>query len=149
MSQAPVKITPNGQDELPCPAPVAEVPRVDSEVLPRAQRRRFAAEYKRRILHEADHCTQLGQLGALLRREGLYSSHLTTWRRQRERGTLSHPQRGPLAVAPAVQELARVQRENQRLKKRLEQAETIIAVQKKLCDLLGLASADSQKADSR
>jgi transposase len=149
MSQPPVPITPNGQDELPGPPPQARVPRVDTEVLPRPHRRRFTADYKRRILAEADQCRQPGQLGALLRREGLYSSHLTTWRRQRAGGRLESPRQGRVGADPAVQELSRLQRENQRLQKRLSQAETIIAVQKKLCDLLGLPSADSPKGDSR
>ena len=61
----------------------------DPEVVPKAKRRTFSVEYKRRILQEADQCTEPGQTGALLRREGLYSSHLTTWRRQREQGQLS------------------------------------------------------------
>ena len=109
-------------------------------MLPRAKRRYFSAEYKRRILREADQCTQPGQVGALLRREGLYSSHLTSWRRQRERGNLGTQKRGPSAADPAVKEVERLRRENDRLRKRLEKAETIISVQKKLSDLLGLTS---------
>jgi len=122
---------------------------VNAEVLPRAQRRRFSADYKRRILHEADQCRQPGQIGALLRREGLYSSHLSCWRQQRERGELGTLQRGKKAADPAVKEVARLQRENTRLQGRLKQAETIIAVQKKLCDLLGLPSEDPLKVDSK
>ncbi|MBM3280444.1 MAG: transposase [Candidatus Handelsmanbacteria bacterium] len=118
-------------------------------MLPRAQRRRFSADYKRRILHEADQCRQPGQIGALLRREGLYSSHLSCWRQQRERGELGTLQRGKKAADPAVKEVARLQRENTRLQGRLKQAETIIAVQKKLCDLLGLPSEDPLKVDSK
>lgn len=121
----------------------------NAEVLPRAQRRRFSAEYKHRILHEADQCRQPGQIGALLRREGLYSSHLRCWRGQRERGELGTLQRGKPAADPAVKEVARLQREVTRLQGRLKQAETIIAVQKKLCDLLGLPSADPLPADSK
>ena len=84
----------NGQLEV-------EVP--DPEVVAQAKRRQFSAKYKLRILTEADQCTQRGEIGALLRREGLYSSHLTTWRRQRERGYKPDPQ---------AAELARLQREN-------------------------------------
>jgi transposase-like protein len=122
---------------------------VDSEVVARPQRRSFSADYKRRILQEADHCTLPGQMGALLRREGLYSSHLTTWRRQRERRELGSRKRGQPAADPAVKEVARLRRENARLQVRLEQAETIIAVQKKLCSLLGLLCEAPAMADSR
>jgi transposase-like protein len=100
-------------------------------------------------LHEADHCTHPGQIGALLRREGLYSSHLTTWRRQREQGELGTRKRGHPAADPAVKEVVRLRRENARLQVRLEQAETIIAVQKKLCSLLGLPCEAPATADSR
>jgi transposase-like protein len=106
-------------------------------------RRRFTAEYKLRILREADRCTQLGQIGALLRREGLYSSHLTTWRQQREAGTLAGlapKRRGRKASpdAPLVADNDRLRRENHRLTAKLRQAETIIEVQKKLSELLGI-----------
>lgn len=106
-------------------------------------RRRFTAEYKLRILREADGCTQLGQVGALLRREGLYSSHLTTWRQQREAGTLAGlapKRRGRKASPdpPLVADNERLKRENQRLTEKLRQAETIIEVQKKLSELLGI-----------
>ncbi len=106
-------------------------------------RRRFTAEYKLRILREADRCTQPGQLGALLRREGLYSSHLTTWRQHREEGTLAGltpKRRGRKASpdAPLVAENDLLRRENQRLTAKLRQAETIIDVQKKLSEILGV-----------
>jgi transposase-like protein len=122
---------------------------VEAEVLSRAQRRRFSAEYKRRILQEADQCRQPGQVGMLLRREGLYSSHLSCWRQQRELGELGPLRPGKPAVDPAVKEVVRLQRENTRLQGRLKQAETIIAVQKKLCDLLGLPCEDPPKADNK
>jgi len=106
-------------------------------------RRRFMAEYKLCMLREADRCTVPGQLGALLRREGLYSSHLTTWRRQRDEGTLAGltpKRRGRKANpdAPLIAENHRLKRETQRLEARLRQAETIIEVQKKLSEILGI-----------
>lgn len=107
----------------------------DPEVLPKAERRQFSAEYKLRVLAEADRCDESGQIGALLRREGLYSSHLSKWRQQRERGALGQ-QRGRKAD-PQAAELKRLQRENERLRIRLERAEHIIEVQKKLAELLG------------
>ena len=118
----------------------------DPEVLPKAKRRTFSAEYKRRILEEADNCTELGQIGALLRREGLYSSHLTTWRRQRDRGliqALSPKKRGRKRKDELEREVARLQRENERLRANLEQAEMIIDVQKKLSRLLGLETEEN------
>jgi transposase len=119
----------------------------DPEVAGKPQRRHFQREYKLRILQEADQC-QDGELGALLRREGLYSSHLTTWRRQRANGELqglARQKRGRRPDPPAA-ELARLQRENQRLQARLQQAETILQVQKKLSDLLGLPPTESDEA---
>ena len=132
------------------PAAPVRVPGVAAaEVLARAARRRFGADYKRRILAAADQCLQPGQLGALLRREGLYSSHLTCWRQQRERGELGTLKRGNPAADPAAKEVARLQRENRRLQFRLNQAETIIAVQKKLCTLLGLPLEEPLKGDGK
>jgi transposase-like protein len=119
----------------------------DPEVVPKAKRRKFSAEYKRRILEEADSCTEPGQIGALLRREGLYSSHLTTWRRQRDRGliqALSPKKRGRKRKDELEREVARLQRENARLQARLEQAEMIIDVQKKLSKLLGLETEENR-----
>ena len=107
----------------------------DPEVLPKAERRQFSADYKLRVLAEADRCSEPGQIGLLLRREGLYSSHLSKWRQQRERGALGQ-QRGRKAD-PQTAELKRLQRENERLRSRLERAEHIIEVQKKLAELLG------------
>ena len=112
----------------------------DTEVVAKPVRRRFTAEYKLRILRVAEHCSP-GELGALLRREGLYSSHLTTWRRQREAGQLAGlapKKRGP-KPDPQAAELARLQRENERLQTRLQQAEAIIDAQKKLTQLFGLS----------
>ena len=115
----------------------------DPEVVPKAKQRQFSARYKLRILEEAENCGRRGQLGALLRREGLYSSHLTTWRRQREKGQLDGlgaKRRGPKPRDVLEEDLAKLRRENERLKARLERAETIIEVQKKLSRLLGLAT---------
>lgn len=139
MTQSSLKST-NGTAAPPVSGP--------TEVVPKTKRRTFSAAYKRQILQEADACRQSGQVGALLRREGLYSSHLTTWRHQRDRGELGTQKRGKKAD-PQAQEVARLKRHNERLQTQLAQAETIIAVQKKLCDLLGLPVADSPKADNK
>ena len=115
---------------------------LDPEVSTKARRRTFTAAYKRRILEEADGCTGPrglpGEMGALLRREGLYSSHLTTWRRQREAGELAglKPKKRGRKKDEDAAELARLRRENERLRKQLEQAELIIAAQKKLAQVL-------------
>jgi transposase len=115
----------------------------DPGVLEKPVRRRFTAEYKLRILGEADRSTESGQLGAVLRREGLYSSHLTAWRKQRNEGTLAglEPKRRGRKTSPdgpLIAENERLQRDNQRLTARLRQAETIIEVQKKLSEILGI-----------
>lgn len=112
----------------------------DPEVVPRAKRRQFTADYKRRILAEAEGCTEPGQMGALLRREELYSSHLTRWRQQQtEEGLkgLSQQKRGR-KPDPQAEELVRLRQENERLRAQLKQAELIMDVQKKLSQLLGL-----------
>ena len=105
-----------------------------TEVVAKAKRRQYTAEYKLRILRELDSSQGIGETGALLRREGLYSSHLTSWRRQRERGELDGlaPQKRVPKPDPQAVELARLQRENERLRERLSKAELIIDVQKKL-----------------
>jgi transposase-like protein len=115
----------------------------ESEISATATRRTFTAEYKRDILQQAAACTESGDIGALLRREGLYSSHLTTWRQARERGELAGlrgRRRGPKGrkkMVPA-QEAARLEREVTRLKQELHKAQTIIGVQKKLSEMLGI-----------
>lgn len=110
-----------------------------------SRRRVFSPQYKLKILAEVDACTETGQIGAILRREGLYSSHLTDWRRQRDQGALAAlgKKRGRKADPDAAmrRENARLQAENERLKAKLATAETIIDVQKKLCTLLGLETA--------
>lgn len=113
----------------------------EPEVRERAVRRRFTAEYKLRILKEAESCMERGQLGVLLRREGLYSSNLITWRQQAEKGTLkalSPKKRGPKGKRPdpSAGRIAELERENERLEKKLKQAETIIEVQKKVSEIL-------------
>jgi len=114
----------------------------ETEVTAKAHRRRFTAEYKRRILCEADRCTESGALGALLRREGLYSSNLTTWRAARDRGELqglAPKKRGPRVAAPDAweKELAEQAGEIVGWKKRAERAEALVEVQKKVAALLG------------
>jgi len=109
----------------------------DPEVAERATRRRFGAEYKLSLLREADACSELGEIGALLRREGLYSSCLTQWRRQREEGSLgalSPKKRGRRRAAgdPLAGRIVQLERENQLLQRRLAEAELIIQFQKKL-----------------
>ena len=123
----------------------------DPEVVPKAKRRQLTAKFKLRILEEADRCTERGQIGELLRREGLYSSHLSTWRQQRARGQLqglAPKKRGRKGQDPSVAELARLRRENERLRVQLEQAEIIIDVQKKLAKLLGLPTDETESNES-
>ncbi len=120
------------------PSPVTSSP----ELTARPRRRSFTAEDKLRILAETDRAAQTGEIGAVLRREGLYSSLLTDWRRQREAGAfnaLSPSRRGPkpVGVDPLAAELAGAKAENVRLLRRLERAEAIIDLQKKVADLLG------------
>lgn len=115
-----------------------EVP--DPEVPAKAKRRQFSVEYRLRILKEADACKGPGEIGALLRREGLYSSHLVTWRRQREAGALAGMKarkRGPKGRAEDPR-LKQQEREIARLQQRLKQAETIIEIQKKVAGILGI-----------
>ena len=112
-------------------------PQKDPEVVEKAARRRFTAEYKRQIAREAEQCKQPGEIGALLRREGLYSSVLARWRRQHREESLasSKNSRSNGKLSPA-QELARLKRENERLKEKLRQAELIIEVQKKVSEMM-------------
>lgn len=118
--------------------------RPETEVTEKAKRRRHSAEFKARILREAETCTQPGELGAMLRREGLYSSHLSAWRAQAERGQLSalEPRkRGPKAkvVDARDRQIAELQRNLEKVTRRAERAEALVEVQKKLSQLLGLA----------
>lgn len=122
----------------------------ETEVVAKGQRRRFTAAEKLRILDEADGCTKPGELGALLRREGLYSSHVAAWRAARRRGELAGltPRaRGPKAkpVDPRDRRLAEQAREIARLQARLDRAEGLIEVQKKVSQLLGIPLASDVK----
>jgi transposase len=126
------------------PGSAAPAPRsgTDSEVVPRARRRQFSNADKRRILEAADHCTKPGEIGALMRREGVYSSSLSTWRRQREAAdlaALAPLKRGPKADPHRAETLhiAQLTRERDNFKSRLDKALLVIEVQKKLAALLG------------
>jgi transposase-like protein len=126
------------QPALPVP-PVAP----DPEVPEKPRRRQYPAEYKLEILREADACEEFGELGRLLRREGLYSSHIKTWRRQREEGALSGlapKKRGRKAreTNPLARRVAELERDKRKLEKRLEEARIIIEFQKKIAEVLGI-----------
>ena len=114
-------------------------PPPDPELVERARRRRFTAEYKLRILREADACGKPGEIGALLRREGLYSSLLTEWRRQRERGSLAalDRPRGRPKADPREAQIAALQRRLERSERELEKARRVIEVQGNVSALLG------------
>lgn len=119
------------------------LPTPEVEVPEKAQRRSFTAEYKRRILKEADACRKSREIGALLRREGLYSSHLVSWRAARDRGEragLSPKKRGPKVTPPDPRErkILELERELKRVRARAERAEALIEVQKKVSELLGI-----------
>jgi len=139
------RATGGSADAPPAAGPSGSAP--DPEVSDKPKRRRFTAEYKRKILKQADACRP-GELGALLRREGVYSSSLTAWRAARDRGELaglSPKKRGPKAAAPDPRdrELAAKDREIARLSARAERAEALIEVQKKLSQILGIRLPDS------
>lgn len=120
---------------------------VSAEVVAVARRRKFTASYKRRIVREADACNSAGAVGALLRREGLYSSHLSNWRQEVEASELAALQSKPRGPKPDANKandrrVLSLEQEVAKLKKQLGRAEQIIDVQKKLCDLLGLPTAE-------
>lgn len=126
----------------------------DPEVPEKTKRRKFTVAYKLRMLHEAEQCTQPGEIGALLRREGLYSSHLTTWRKQREQGILQglNPKkrgRKPKPQDPSAERVAQLEKENQRLKNQLRKAEIIIEAQKKISEILGVEQNLEDLDDSK
>lgn len=122
------------------------------EVTPRAKRRQFTADFKLRVLKEAETCKAPGELGALLRREGLYASHLTKWRKLYKQGGLSRLKakrgRKPDPQRPELERLRELERENERLKHRLRQAEVIIEVQKKVSEILGIPLAQDDGSES-
>jgi hypothetical protein len=127
--------------------------RLDPEVPEKTPRRRFSAKYKLEVLKRADAFTQPGELGALLRKEGLYSSNLTTWRRQRDQGllnALSPKKRGRKKIEknPLAQEVASLQKETERLRRKLKKAETIIEVQKKISEMLGISQDPDEESNS-
>jgi len=115
-----------------------------TEVKAEPKRRRLTAEYKLRILTEAENCREPGGIGALVRREGLYSSALTQWRKQRDRGVLSSlsGKRGRKATDPLILEVEALKKLNGKLEQRLKQAELIIEVQKKVSQLLGIPMSE-------
>jgi transposase len=122
------------------------------EVLAKGERRRFTAEYKLKVLREADRCKQPGEIGGLLRREGLYWSNLTTWRKQRESGELaglSARKRGPQRREknPLAERVRELERDNMRLKRRAERAEGIVELQKKVSEILGIELEKSVATD--
>jgi len=124
----------------PGPVTTSRPPDPEPEVPATVQRRRFSAAYRLRILKAADACKKPGEVGALLRREGLYSSLLTNWRRQREAGALREMRerrRGPKprSVDPRMKQL---EAENRRLQRKLQRAETIITLPKKVAEILGI-----------
>lgn len=124
-----------------------------AEVVPRAQRRKFSNAEKRRILQAADACTQPGEIGALMRREGVYSSSLSTWRRQREMADLAAlaPQKRGPKVDPARADalhIAHLTRDNDKLRSQLDKAHLVIEVQKKVGALLALLEQDNKPGSS-
>ncbi len=129
-----------------------EATNMDMEVPARIQRRRFTAAYKLRILEQAEQCTGPGEIGALLRREGLYSSHLTSWRRARQKGALAglSKKRGPIKKQKTAEakEIERLVRENTKLRKQLRRAAVINDVQKKVSDILGIDLNPSENEEN-
>ena len=122
----------------------------ETEVLAKATRRRFTSEYKRAILREAEGCKERGELGALLRREGLYSSHLASWRAtqdKRDLAALEPKKRGPKPKARDERDRKLVEQERQiaRLTARLQRAEAVISLQKKASEILGIEFPDSDE----
>lgn len=119
----------------------------DPEVPEKAQRRRYSTAYKLEILEEADRATEPGEIGALLRREGLYSSLLASWRQQRRDGTLAGQPRGRKGKDQRDRRIEELEKDNARLTKKLDQAETIIEVQKKLSRLLGIETPTDEDTE--
>lgn len=127
--------------------------RPKTEVSDKAKRRQFSAAYKQRILRESEACTEPGAIGALLRREGLYSSHLFTWRRVAERGkraALTPKKRGPQPKVADDRDkrIAQLERDNAKLAHRAERAEALVEIQKKISLLLGIPQPESDEQES-
>jgi len=140
-------------EDAPGSAPPAIPVGSDSEVVPRARRRTFTNADKRRILQAADLCTKPGEVGALMRREGVYSSSLSTWRRQREAADLAAlaPQKRGPKVDPArvdALQIAQLIRERDKLRVELGKAQLVIEVQKKVTALLDLLAADDKRGNT-
>ena len=140
-------------EEAPGSAPQPIRPGSDSEVVPRALRRTFTNADKRRILQAADQCTKPGEVGALMRREGVYSSSLSTWRRQREAAdlvALAPQKRGPKADPARIdaQHIAQLTRERDHLRVELDKAQLVIEVQKKVTALLDLLAAQNKRGNT-
>jgi len=149
-SQGARRATEDAPGSAPAPLPSGS----DSEVVARARRRTFTMADKRRILQAADLCTKPGEIGALMRREGVYSSSLSNWRRQRQAADLAAlaPQRrGPKVDAAArvdALHIAQLTRERDKLRVELDKAQLVIEVQKKLSSLLGLPAADDKRGNT-
>lgn len=140
-------------EDAPGSAPSQFPPGSDSEVVPRARRRTFTNADKRRILQAADLCTKPGEVGALMRREGVYSSSLSTWRRQREVADLAAlgPQKRGPKVDPArvdALQIAQLTRERDKLRVELGKSQLVIEVQKKVTALLDLLAADDKRGNT-
>jgi transposase len=134
---AGAKIRPGGDPANPNASPV----RPDPQVVERPVRRTFTKAYKLDILRQVDACTKDGQIGEILRREGLYSSNVSSWRLQFQQGRLETPASGKRAAKPVVHDLRvpQLQRENARLQARLKQAELILEIQKKASEIVGIS----------
>ena len=140
-------------EDAPESAPPPITPGSDSEVVPRARRRTFTNADKRRILQAADLCTRPGEVGALMRREGVYSSSLSTWRRQREVAdvaALAPQKRGPKVEPGRVDalQIAQLTRERDKLRVELDKAQLVIEVQKKVVALLDLLAAADKRGNT-
>jgi len=138
-----------GQERRDGMTACGDVVEPNPEVMEQGTRRQFSAEYKLRILREADACKKHGELGQLLRREGLHSSHLSTWRRQQyDLAKYGAVIRSGSRRAAELR-VKQLERENARLQKKLERAEAIVQIQKKASELLGipLSHLDSDESD--
>jgi transposase len=144
------------ETEIPWGGPSAEAVSLrstDPEVSAKASRRRFTADYKLKIIRQADACSDSKSLGALLRREGLYASNLTTWRKQQDRGVLtalSPKKRGRKESGsnPLQAENEKLRKENNRLERRLKRAELIIDIQKKAAQILGIPLSTPEEGEN-